>query len=55
MTRREKFLGEMERVVPWKALVRTIEPHYPKGGHVGPPPIGWSAGHVCSSCSSDTA
>ena len=39
-TRREKFLGEMERVVPWKALLLLIEPHYPKSGRVGRPPIG---------------
>ena len=40
MTRREKFLGEMERVVPWAALVALIEPHYPKSGRVGRQPIG---------------
>ena len=39
-TRREKFLGEMERVVPWSALVALIEPHYPRSGRVGRPPIG---------------
>jgi IS5 family transposase len=39
-TRREKFLGEMERVVPWTALIALIEPHYPKSGRVGRPPIG---------------
>jgi len=27
-TRRERFLAEMEAVVPWKALVDLIEPHY---------------------------
>ena len=27
-TRRDKFLGEMDRVVPWSALVALIEPHY---------------------------
>jgi transposase, IS5 family len=27
-TRRDKFLGEMNRVVPWSALVALIEPHY---------------------------
>ena len=27
-TRRDKFLGEMERVVPWGTLVALIEPHY---------------------------
>jgi len=39
-TRREQFLNEMERVVPWKRLVRLIEPHYPKGEGRGRPPIG---------------
>ena len=31
-TRREVFLSEMEQVVPWKALLAQIEPHYPKAG-----------------------
>ena len=31
-TRREVFLDEMELVVPWKALLRLIEPHYPVAG-----------------------
>ncbi len=31
-TRREEFLAEMERVVPWDALLALIEPHYPKAG-----------------------
>ena len=31
-TRREVFLEEMEMVVPWKALLRLIEPHYPMAG-----------------------
>jgi hypothetical protein len=30
--RREVFLGEMEPVVPWKALLKVIEPHYPVAG-----------------------
>jgi len=29
-TRREKFLAEMEAVVPWTRLLALIEPHYPK-------------------------
>lgn len=40
VTRREKFLGEMDRVVPWVGLVAVIEPVYPKSGRVGRPPIG---------------
>jgi len=31
-TRRESFLGEMEKVVPWGRLIALIEPCYPKGG-----------------------
>lgn len=30
-TRREVFLSEMDKVVPWKGLIALIEPHYPKG------------------------
>lgn len=33
-TRREVFLGEMELVVPWKVLLKVIEPHYPVAGRV---------------------
>jgi IS5 family transposase len=39
VTRREKFLGEMEEVVPWPRLVGLIEPYYPKGER-GRPPVG---------------
>jgi transposase, IS5 family len=39
-TRREKFLAEMERIVPWSRLTAVIEPLYPKSGRVGRPPIG---------------
>jgi IS5 family transposase len=31
-TRREVFLEEMEQVVPWRALLGLIEPHYPVAG-----------------------
>jgi IS5 family transposase len=34
-TRREVFLGQMDQVVPWKALLSLIEPHYPKSGQPG--------------------
>ena len=30
-TRRELFLIEMDRVVPWTGLIALVEPHYPKG------------------------
>ena len=38
-TRRDKFLSEMERVVPWARLVERLQPFYPKGER-GRPPIG---------------
>ena len=41
LTRREKFLGEMERVVPWAELEAVIAPAYPTGSR-GRPPIGLS-------------
>jgi IS5 family transposase len=31
-TRREVFLDEMDQVVPWKALLELISPHYPVAG-----------------------
>ena len=37
-TRREVFLAEMEQVVPWNALLKLIEPHYPKMGRPGRQP-----------------
>src|SRR5262245_25569196 len=39
-TRREVFLAEMDRVVPWQRLIALIEPHYPRSGRVGRPPMG---------------
>lgn len=39
ITRRERFLAEMEQVIPWPELIEAIEPHYPKGTR-GRPPIG---------------
>jgi IS5 family transposase len=39
-TRREKFLAEMERVVPWARLIAVIEPMYPTSGRVGRQPMG---------------
>lgn len=40
VTRRDRFLAEIEAVTPWAALVAALEPHYPKGGGRGRPPIG---------------
>src|SRR5260370_40862734 len=39
VTRREQFLAEMDRVIPWKQLLAVIEPHYPKAGQ-GRQPLG---------------
>jgi len=34
-TKREKFLAEMEQVVPWQTLLELIEPCYPKASKKG--------------------
>lgn len=34
-TKKEKFLAEMDQVVPWQALIDLIEPHYPKTSSKG--------------------
>ena len=39
-TRRERFLSEMEAIIPWAQLLELIEPHYPKSGRQGRPPLG---------------
>jgi transposase, IS5 family len=39
VTRRERFLAEMDGVIPWARLIRLIEPHYPKAGN-GRQPLG---------------
>jgi len=36
-TRKREFLEEMERVVPWAALVEIVQPHYPKAKTGRPP------------------
>src|ERR1700694_4487206 len=37
VTRRERFLSEMDTVIPWRQLVALIAPHYPKPGNGRPP------------------
>ena len=32
VTSRERFLAEMDRVIPWAPLLALIAPHYPKDG-----------------------
>ena len=39
VTRRERFLAEMDTVIPWATLIALIEPHYPKAGR-GRQPLG---------------
>jgi len=39
VTRRERFLAEMEAIMPWARLLALIEPHYPKAGN-GRQPLG---------------
>jgi transposase, IS5 family len=38
-SKRELFLEEMDKLVPWAALVELTAPHYPKGNN-GRPPVG---------------
>ena len=38
-SRLELFLAEMEAVVPWADLLAAIEPHYPRAGRRGRPPM----------------
>jgi transposase, IS5 family len=33
VTRRERFLSEMDQVIPWGSILALIEPHYPKAGN----------------------
>lgn len=40
LTRRDRFLAEINAATPWKALVSALEPYYPKGSGRGRPPIG---------------
>lgn len=39
VTRRERFLAEMDAVIPWPRLLALIAPHYPKAGK-GRQPVG---------------
>ena len=40
LTRRDRFLAEIELATPWGKLHKLIEPHYPKVTGPGRPPIG---------------
>ena len=39
-TRKEQFLDEMERIIPWKELTAAIEPFYPNPQGAGRRPVG---------------
>ncbi len=39
-TRKEKFLDEMDRIIPWKELSQSLEPYYPNPQGAGRRPIG---------------
>ena len=40
VTRRARFLSQIDSVQPWAALVTALAPHYPKSDQRGRPPIG---------------
>jgi len=40
VTRRERFLAEIEAITPWSAILAQLEPFYPSGKGPGRPPIG---------------
>ncbi|MFS2021636.1 transposase, partial [Massilia sp. CT11-108] len=40
LTRRDRFLAEIEAVTPWPALVAALLPYYPKGEGRGRRPVG---------------
>lgn len=40
VTRRDRFLSQIDAVTPWAELVSALAPHYPKSDQRGRPPIG---------------
>ena len=42
VTRRDRFLTEIEAITPWAELERTVAPFYPSSGGRGRPPLGLS-------------
>jgi IS5 family transposase len=53
-TRREKFLDEMERIVPWARLIGVIEPLYPRAAAWDARPSACRRCCACIACSSGT-
>ncbi|AVK72199.1 hypothetical protein BJN34_0095 [Cupriavidus necator] len=50
VTRRQRFLDEMESVVPWQRLLAAIEPYYPKGRRGRPIEGATDVGGILRSC-----
>ena len=40
LTRRDRFLAELDAITPWPALERAVAPFYPSSGRPGRPPVG---------------
>ena len=40
LTKRDRFLSEIDAATPWSSLTKVIAPHYPSSGGRGRPPIG---------------
>lgn len=51
-TRRERFLDEMDRIVPWAELVAVIEPVYPKAEGPERPRLASNACYASIVCNS---
>ena len=43
-SKREQFLDEMNKVVPWAGLLALVQPHYPKAGKSLA--SGWTGDHA---------
>ena len=39
-TRKDRFLAQMEELIPWRELCAAIEPHYPRPRGAGRRPVG---------------
>jgi len=53
VTRRDRFLAEIEAVTPWLSLTNVIAPYYPSRGS-GRPPLGLERDCICMLRSSDS-
>lgn len=48
LTRRDRFLAEIEKVTPWDKLQQAIEPFYPKVAGAGPRQSVWRGCCACT-------